>query len=81
MVHSHHFEQQLADEWHGYFYTTVEPDPDSKSDSNDPMRECFKIVDGAMATDNDTKDDGNAGATSTTPAARGDPRLLGRRDG
>jgi len=52
----------------------VEPDPNSESDSYDPIRECFNIVDGVVATDDDTEDDSNAGATATAPAAGGDPR-------
>ena len=45
--------QQLAEEWRGCFYTTTEPDPDSKSNSYNLMRECFNIVDGAVATTDD----------------------------
>jgi len=68
--------QQLAEEWRGCFYTATEPNPDSKSDSYDPMRECFNIVDGAVATTDDTEDNGNAAAA---PAARIDPRTPGHK--
>ena len=38
------------------------------------MRECYNIIDGAMASDDDTEDDDNAGVTTTAPAVGGDPR-------
>ena len=40
--------QQLVEEGRKSYYT-AEPDPDSKSDTYDPTRECFNI-DGAVAT-------------------------------
>jgi len=42
------------------------------------MRECFNIMDGVVATDNDTKDDGNVGTATTTPAVGGNPRTPGQ---
>jgi len=62
----------LAEVEHGCFYAT-EPDLESKSDSDDPTRECFN-VDGALATMDDTKD-AAAGARALT--AGGDPRTAG----
>ena len=62
------------EEWHRCFYT-AEPDPDSESDSYDPMRECFN-VDGAAATMDDTED---AAASARAPAAGGDPRTPGNK--
>jgi hypothetical protein len=38
------------------------------------MRECFNIMDGAIATDDNTDSDGNASAAVAAPAAGGDPR-------
>jgi hypothetical protein len=62
----------LAKEWCGCFYT-AELDPDSKSDSYDPTRECFN-VDRAVATMDDTED---ATTGARAPAAGGDPRTPG----
>ena len=64
--------QQLAEEGHRCFYT-AEPDPDSKSDSYDPTRECFNI-DGAVATTEDTED---AAASARAPTAGEDPKTPG----
>jgi len=64
--------QLLAEEGHGCFYT-VDPDPDSESDSYDPMRECFNIK-GALAT-TDEMDDATAAARAL--AAGADPRTPG----
>ena len=64
-------------EWHGCFYTAAEPDPSSESDSYDPMRGSFNIVDGVVATTDDMEDDGNAAATATL-VARTDPRTPGQ---
>ena len=64
--------QQLAEEGHRCFYT-AEPDPDSKSDSYDPTRECFNI-DGAVATTDDTED---AAAGARAPTAGEDPKTPG----
>jgi hypothetical protein len=70
--------QQLAEEWRRCFYTAIEPDLDFESDSYDPTRECFNIVDGAVASSDDTEDDGNAGAAVAAPAAGGDPKTPGQ---
>ena len=64
--------QQLAEEWRGYFYTALEPDPNSESDSYDPTREWFNVMDGAMALEDDTTDDNDNNTTAATPAAGGD---------
>ena len=69
------------EEWRGCLYTATEPDPDSESDRYDPTRECFNIIDRAVATTNDTEDDGNAiaapalvgGAKLRTPQNEGQP--------
>ena len=66
--------QQLAEEYCGCFNTTTEPDPDSESDSYDPMRECFNIAVGAVATTDDMEDDGNATTATAALATRVDPR-------
>lgn len=66
--------QQVAEEWRGCFYTTMEPDPNSVSDSYDPTREFFNIIDGAVATTDNTEDDGNVATTAAAPAARADLR-------
>lgn len=66
--------QQLGEEWRKCFYIAVERNPDTESDSYDPMRECFNI-DGAMATTDDTEDDGNATtAAALAPAAEANLR-------
>ena len=60
--------QQLAEEWRGCFYTT-ERDPDSKSDSYDPTRECLNI-DEVVATMDDKED---TAAAARAPVAGGNP--------
>ena len=67
--------QQLAEEWHGCFYTT-EPDPDSEFNSYDPTSECFNI-DGAVATTDDTED---AAVAARAPIVGGDPRTPGNEE-
>ena len=67
-------------EWSRCFYTAAEPDPDSGSNSYDPTRECFNIVDGAVAATDDTEDDGNAAATATSPAVGANPKNLGQEE-
>ena len=52
----------------------MEPDPNSVSDSYDPTREFFNIIDGAVATTDNTEDDGNVATTAAAPAARADLR-------
>ena len=54
-------------------YYTAEPDPDCKSDSYDPTRECFN-VDEAVATMDDTQD---AATGARAPTVREDPRTPG----
>jgi len=46
-----------VEEWRGCFNTAANPDPDSESDSYDPMWECFNVEDRAVASDDDTTDD------------------------
>ena len=66
--------QQLAEEWHGCFYT-AEPDHDFESNNYDPIRECFNII-GAMATIDNMEDEGNAtAATAPAPAAGANLRI------
>ena len=64
--------QRLLEEGRGCFYA-AEPDPDSESDSYDPMRECFHI-DGDVETTDETQD---AVAGDRAPVAREDPRTPG----
>jgi hypothetical protein len=65
--------QQLVEEWQECLYTTTNRDPDSKSDSYDPMQECFNVKDGAVASNDDTTEDDDNGA-APTPAVGGDPK-------
>jgi hypothetical protein len=62
----------MVEEGRGCFYA-AEPDPDSKSDSYDPTRECYNI-DGEVATTDEMQD---AVASGRAPVAREDPRTLG----
>ena len=62
----------MAEEGRGCFYT-AEPDPDSKSNSYNPTRECLNL-DGAVATTDDTQD---AAAGGRAPVAREETRILG----
>ena len=65
----------MVEEGRVCFYI-AEPDPDSKSDSYDPTRECFNL-DGAVATTDDTQDAATGGRALV---AREDPRTP-RNDG
>ena len=64
--------QQLLEQRRGCFYV-AESDPDSKSDSYDPTRECFN-VDREVETTDETQD---AVAGGRAPVAREDPRTPG----
>jgi len=61
-----------VEEGRGCFYA-AEPNPDSESDSYDPMRECFNI-DGEVETTDETQD---TVAGGRAPVAREDPRTPG----
>jgi hypothetical protein len=71
---------QLAEKWRGCFYTTIEPNPDTKSDSYNPTREYFNVMDGAVATTDDTEDDGNAATATPFQQEEPTPGPLGRED-